>query len=247
MRVLSEGGAKHLAQPQVAKEAGIPQGHLTYYFPRKVDLVRGVAERLREMIFQEVAPLLAGGIVAGIKEKFFGIAARIAQNRGRTRVLLALLVEMENDVELRNGLADRVTTLKSAFAAVLQRDLSDPDVDLAVAAAWGLGLQALVFEGRRTDEETQALFARSRARLDGQAKLLGTLSYQNVLARGFALVRAADGTMLRRAVAVDPGAALDVEFADGHIGAHADAGERKAEPRAKAPSRGRDEKQGSLL
>ena len=93
----------------------------------------------------------------------------------------------------------------------------------------------------------QALFARSRARLDGQAKLLGTLSYQNVLARGFALVRAADGTMLRRAVAVKPGAALDIEFADGHIGAHADAGERKAEPRAKAPSRGRDEKQGSLL
>ena len=93
----------------------------------------------------------------------------------------------------------------------------------------------------------QALFARSRARLEGQAKLLGTLSYQNVLARGFALVRVADGTMLRRAVAVKPGAALDIEFADGHIGAHADAGDRKAEPRAKTPSRGRDEKQGSLL
>jgi len=91
------------------------------------------------------------------------------------------------------------------------------------------------------------LFERSQARLDGQAKLLGTLGYHNVLARGFALVRSADGAMLRRAAEVKPGSALDIEFADGHVGAHADGSERKAAPEAKAPLRRRDEKQGSLL
>jgi exodeoxyribonuclease VII large subunit len=93
----------------------------------------------------------------------------------------------------------------------------------------------------------RALLLRSQARLAGQAKLLETLSYQNVLARGFALVRSADGTMLRRAAQVQPDAALDIEFADAHIAAHADAGARKAEPGAKARPRRRDEKQGSLL
>jgi exodeoxyribonuclease VII large subunit len=68
-----------------------------------------------------------------------------------------------------------------------------------------------------------------------------------VLARGFALVRSADGAMLRRAAEVKPGAALDIEFADGHIGAHADANERKTEPKAKATARPSDGKQGSLL
>ena len=68
-----------------------------------------------------------------------------------------------------------------------------------------------------------------------------------MLARGFALVRAADGAMLRRAAEVKPGAALDIEFADGHIGAHADASERKTEPKAKAAARPSDGKQGSLL
>ena len=91
------------------------------------------------------------------------------------------------------------------------------------------------------------LFERSQARLDGQAKLLGTLGYHNVLARGFALVRSADGAMLRRAAEVKPGSALDIEFADGHVGAHADGSERKAAPEAKAPLRRRDDKQGSLL
>ncbi len=93
----------------------------------------------------------------------------------------------------------------------------------------------------------RTLLSRSRARLDGQAKLLETLSYQNVLARGFALVRAEDGTMVRRAAQVKSGAALDIEFADAHIAAHADADARKAEPETKAPSRRRDEKQGRLL
>lgn len=160
MRVLSARGAKHLAQPSVAKEAGIPQGHLTYYFPKKVDLVRGVADRLRSVIIEEVAPLLASSLGTSLREKFLGIAARVAQNRGRTRILLALLVEMEHDELLRKELADRVIALKGVFATVMQRDLKDPDVDLAVAAAWGLGLQHLVLEGRRTDEETQLLFRR---------------------------------------------------------------------------------------
>ena len=39
--------------------------------------------------------------------------------------------------------------------------------------------------------------------------------------------------MLRRAAEVKPGAALDIEFADGHVGAHADARERKPEAEAK--------------
>ncbi|MGH6737375.1 MAG: exodeoxyribonuclease VII large subunit [Methyloceanibacter sp.] len=88
---------------------------------------------------------------------------------------------------------------------------------------------------------------RASRRLDGQAKLLSTLGYHNVLARGFTLVRAADGTMLRRASEVKPGTALDIEFADGHVPAHAD----PRGPKAEAPSKERrtrpDEKQGSLL
>ena len=90
------------------------------------------------------------------------------------------------------------------------------------------------------------LFERSQARLDGQAKLLGTLGYHNVLARGFALVRSADGAMLRRAAEVKPGSALDIEFADGHVPAQADGGDRKATASPKR-ARGRDEKQGTLL
>ena len=95
---------------------------------------------------------------------------------------------------------------------------------------------------------------RARRRLDTQSKLLATLGYHNVLARGFALVRGQDGAMLRRAAEVKSGAGLDIEFADGHVEAHADprgalgkGAASNAETPAKATRRKPDEEQGSLL
>jgi exodeoxyribonuclease VII large subunit len=109
------------------------------------------------------------------------------------------------------------------------------------------GRDRLIRLDRSQARSLATLLARSRAKLDGQGKLLQTLGYHNVLARGFALVRGADGTMLRRAAEVKPGSALDIEFADGHVEAHAAAAARKPEPEAKSPRRRGDDKQGSLL
>jgi exodeoxyribonuclease VII large subunit len=117
----------------------------------------------------------------------------------------------------------------------------------ALARAASSGRDRLIRIDRNASRSVGALLDRSRAKLDAQAKLLFTLGYHNVLARGFALVRGADGAMLRRASEVQPDAAFDLEFADGHVAAHADSGERKPEPAAKLRSKRGDEKQGSLL
>jgi exodeoxyribonuclease VII large subunit len=85
-----------------------------------------------------------------------------------------------------------------------------------------------------------------RQRLDARTGLLNSLGYHNVLARGFTLVRDAEGRMLRRAAEVHGGERLDIEFADGHVSAQADGGERKAAPNPKRMRR-RDENQGTLL
>jgi exodeoxyribonuclease VII large subunit len=109
------------------------------------------------------------------------------------------------------------------------------------------GRDRLIRLDRARARAVSALFNRAHARLETQSKLLATLGYHNVLARGFALVRSAGGAMIRRAGDVAPGAALDIEFADGHLRAHADAGARKREPEAKRRQPRVDDKQGSLL
>jgi exodeoxyribonuclease VII large subunit len=86
-----------------------------------------------------------------------------------------------------------------------------------------LGERLLAIDGRSGQAIINRVVAGRRA-LEGTTALLKSLSYQSVLARGFALVRAESGLMIRRAQSIAPGAVLSVEFSDGKIGAIADSG-----------------------
>ncbi|WP_244570963.1 exodeoxyribonuclease VII large subunit [Stappia sp. TSB10GB4] len=119
------------------------------------------------------------------------------------------------------------------------------------------GLEARAFRAHRQQ------ISRDRARLDAAAKLLESLSYKNVLARGYALVRDADGQPLRSARGVRPGAALTIEFGDDSRlaataagGDPAGGGESEAarpapratpRPKTRSPGKGRESGQGSLF
>lgn len=61
--------------------------------------------------------------------------------------------------------------------------------------------------------------ASRQQRLQSLSKLLQSLSHHDVLARGFALVRDADGAMVRSAKILQPGAGLEIEFGDGRLNA----------------------------
>jgi exodeoxyribonuclease VII large subunit len=86
----------------------------------------------------------------------------------------------------------------------------------------------------RDRERTQRLAERARralvtamqrleARVAHSGQLLSALSYRGVLARGFALVRDEAGHAVHAAASVGPNAHLSIEFADGRVGATADA------------------------
>jgi len=64
---------------------------------------------------------------------------------------------------------------------------------------------------------------RLEARVTHSGQLLAALSYRSVLTRGFALVRDEHGLAVHAAAGIGPGARIDLEFADGRVGATADA------------------------
>jgi exodeoxyribonuclease VII large subunit len=105
----------------------------------------------------------------------------------------------------------------------------------------------------RGDRAINRLIERRFAALDRADKLLAALSYQGVLARGFALVRDDAGHPLRSALAVAQDQPLDIEFTDGHVKALATAAQG-APPQPRQPIRPRprrrvaaDPGQGSLF
>ena len=92
-----------------------------------------------------------------------------------------------------------------------------------------------------------ARVAARRVDVCGLEKLLLSLGYPQVLARGFALVRDSDRKPLRRAAEVADGARLDIQFFDGHKTAIA-ATRKDAAPLKRAASKGRRRReQGSLF
>ncbi len=94
--------------------------------------------------------------------------------------------------------------------------------------------------GRLRPEALVNRIEAKRRLLEGHAKMLSSLSYQSVLARGFALVRNADGAMIRSAATVTAGDRLDIEFRDGRVGAEATRpGRRKSRRLGAAQSIGR--------
>jgi exodeoxyribonuclease VII large subunit len=80
------------------------------------------------------------------------------------------------------------------------------------------------------------LLDRQQARVTQSGKLLTALSYRGVLARGFALVRDAGGHSVHAAAAVNAGAQLSVEFADGRVGVTADGGVAATRSEAAKPA-----------
>ncbi|PLU71909.1 hypothetical protein BMJ22_23870, partial [Sinorhizobium medicae] len=81
-----------------------------------------------------------------------------------------------------------------------------------------------------------------------QDRVLQSLSYRNVLQRGFALVRDAAGEPVKQAAAVHSGMALSVEFADGRVAAVAGEDGTPSQAPKKRPARaGEPTKQGSLF
>jgi exodeoxyribonuclease VII large subunit len=73
------------------------------------------------------------------------------------------------------------------------------------------------------------LLDRHNARIERAERLLAAFSYREVLKRGFALVRDPAGHPLRMAASVSAGTRLDIEFADGRVGAVAE-GEARMRP-----------------
>ena len=83
---------------------------------------------------------------------------------------------------------------------------------------------------------TQNLSER-RAALSQSGKLLVSLSYRSVLARGYAVVKDAEGNLVHQRAALTPGDAVAIEFADGAVGATiAGSPPIKKKPRSQADS-----------
>ncbi len=145
----------------------------------------------------------------------------------------------------QRALTVAVSQKRQAYAAVAARL-----TPARLAQQTTLGRERLSGLNERLDRAYVARLGQEKTRLDSLQKLLKSLSYKDVLARGYAVVRGDDGHPVRSVSAVSSGATLSIEFADGSVDAVAMSGDPDAKgtkPKRKKAEAGKPVDQGSLF
>ena len=165
---------------------------------------------------------LASRNARGLKRAMVERANRLtAAGRGLPRPddILALARQRLDGAagRLMQGLKSGIETRRTRLAGAGGR-LSVRPIEVQIARH----RQDLIRHAGRSERGIARLLAERGNRLAATAKLLRSLSYQSVLARGYAVVRGPDDAPLTSLAAALPGLAVALEFADGRTGAHID-------------------------
>lgn len=145
--LIEESGLGSFTQPRVARRVGLKQGHITYYFPTRDDLLVAVAD---EAVRQRLTALRAA--VEGPDDLHGKVAAlaRVLTAPEQTRVLIALTQSADQNEAVRasfgalgTGIAPLGASLLRAFGA----EVSESSLALLQAMSTGLSVLALARGG----------------------------------------------------------------------------------------------------
>lgn len=154
--ILHREGARKLTQPQVARAAGIRQSHLTYYFPRRADLLMALTTRFLETASEGLGSLSAAR-GATKPRAVLATVHRLVTNPRQMRSFLGLIVEADQDPELRAVLVKHIGKVNGLVAKYLGRPPNDPAVGLLLSALRGAGLESLLLDRSLTAKEGEAM------------------------------------------------------------------------------------------
>ncbi|MQW87364.1 exodeoxyribonuclease VII large subunit [Sinorhizobium saheli] len=256
-------GAAEMAVPvkadleaQVASLAARLKGAATRQMDNRRHALRSLARALPSLDqllalprrrFDEAAAGLGRGLTMNTANKcrsFERIAAHL-----RPDVLTARIVDRRQRVLTAMNRAERIVErqVHRGEARVAAADASLRVLPSRLIGQLHRASDRISGLSRRADAAIAADIRRLKGALAAQDRVLQSLSYRNVLQRGFALVRDAAGEPVKQAAAVAPGMALSLEFADGRVSAVAGEDGAPPAPKKRTARPAEPTKQGSLF
>jgi exodeoxyribonuclease VII large subunit len=145
----------------------------------------------------------------------------------RPDVLSARITERRQRVNEQALKAERVVErmIDRLQARIARADAVLAGLPTRLSGETGRSRERLTNIGRRSDAALDIFLKRERSALAAHDRILQSLSYKNVLKRGYAVIRDDADHVLSTAGAVANGAALAIEFADGRVKAVAGEGD----------------------
>lgn len=157
VKLLVEQGAGALTQPRVADAAGVRQSHLTYYFPRRTDLLLAVTMHWAKAHLESDAQRLQQGrITRGDITRYLADAVTEA---GRVRIILGLMIASEEDHRIKESLRAFIESERESIGSMLAGlGLEADSQQRALVHATLVGFAVLFLaRGSEAERETRAL------------------------------------------------------------------------------------------
>ncbi|OWO97001.1 exodeoxyribonuclease VII large subunit [Rhizobium esperanzae] len=153
----------------------------------------------------------------------------INKHRGFERVVAHLRPDLLSGriAERRQMLNERMVRAERMVERLIDRSASRVERAEAILASLPARLKAQTDRSRErlgnlsrhADTAIRHQLTRARAELSAQDRVLQSLSYKNVLKRGYAVIRDEDNRPVSQAAALPAGMGIAIEFADGRVGA----------------------------
>ncbi|MDA1116424.1 MAG: helix-turn-helix domain containing protein [Proteobacteria bacterium] len=159
--LLAESGAHQLTQPKVSKAAGVRQGHLTYYFPTRADLLQAVAQYSIGKLVGQLAhdhPATPAAVAQGI--------AAGSTDKRRVRVMLGLVAAADRDPAIRKRMRGFITKLREQMAPAHEAGglKTDPEsIAFFHSVTIGCAVLQLARDNAGARAEAQAVLRRAAA------------------------------------------------------------------------------------
>ncbi|MBI5890294.1 MAG: TetR/AcrR family transcriptional regulator [Nitrosomonadales bacterium] len=116
--LLREKGVAALTQPQIAQAANIKQSHLTYYFPKRANLLLAIAEFTMTGLMDSVAAQLQAKPQG---KTLSDIITRIMTDGFPPRVFIGLIVAADSDPDIRKLLRKLIRHVRAAIRRLLEQ------------------------------------------------------------------------------------------------------------------------------
>lgn len=140
IQVLREGGIKKLSQPEICSVLGIRQSQLTYYFPRRQDLIKAIVAEFSETARDRLDRLNPDAdIITIINELEMQIT-----KPGPIRGFLGLLVEGDQEPVVAKIMLEHMQEFEEALSLRLEKILRPEEVRFLLEHLRGIGVGRFV-------------------------------------------------------------------------------------------------------
>ena len=172
LEIVYSEGLQALTQARVARQAGMRQSHLTYYFPTRSQLLTAVVEEAAQATLCTLGPDDAA-LPATLEGYLMAMADQLRDTR-MPRLMMAMTLASEEDPSLKQWMNDFKSRALDRIHAALQHyglDVGADQVALFHALLVGLAVLNLSDASEAAAEQSSRLFLLASQRLMREARL----------------------------------------------------------------------------